>query len=158
LLKTQTWIEGVTIIALSCVALAEAARLIVFRDPNALYDPLGPGWYIAAIASCTLLSGIVYLLAHRGRGEASPQDAKGDGRTDFRVAATIALSFLYAGSILVVGYVLSTAIFLAVQFRVLGVRSWLVAASASIVVTAALWLVFVRYAEIVFPAGRLGFM
>jgi hypothetical protein len=152
-LKTQTWIEGVTIIAISCVALGEAARLIAFRDPNALYDPLGPGWYIAAIASCTLLSGIAYLLANRERGDARREDAGGEHRTDFRVLATIAIAFVYAGSILLLGYVLSTAIFLAVQFRVLGVRSWLVAAGASIVMTAALWLVFVRYAEIVFPAG-----
>ena len=148
--RLQVWIGGGVILGLGVMGLLEAWRLITERDPTVLYDPLGPGWYIMVVAGGAVLAGSTYLVAHLWGRQEETEIVEPVG---FRLVATIGLSFLYAGSIYVFGYFISTILFLTLQYRVLGIESWVKAVPLGVLTASVLWLVFVHYSDMIFPPG-----
>lgn len=150
--RMEIWIGGAIILGASFVSLLEGWRLISERDPNVLYDPLGPGWYIVAVAGCAALAGITYMVANlTGR---PPKVAEREP-VSLRLIGTVGLSIMYALSIYAFGYFISTILYLVLQYRLMGVETWVKSAIYGVVTSIVLWLVFVYYSDIIFPAGVL---
>ena len=66
---------------------------------------------------------------------------------------TICLSFLYVGLISILGFLISTPLFLIILIRLLGYEKWTNNLAASIGLTAALYLLFAAALGVSLPAG-----
>lgn len=66
---------------------------------------------------------------------------------------TIGLSFLYVGLISILGFLISTPLFLIILIRLLGYEKWVNNLAASIGLTAALYLLFATALGVSLPAG-----
>lgn len=120
------------------------------------YAALSPSYYprIVAIALCVLglLVAIRGFLDHR---ESHERDALARPDAEVRIAAVFCVLGLYALSIGTVGFVLMSALVLAVLTFLAGERRlWLIAANA-VVLPFALYFFFVEIANIPIPAGVL---
>jgi hypothetical protein len=103
-------IEGALIVVVSLVGMAEGLRLIIYKDPYILYDPLGPGLYIIAISIGLLAIAVVHLFGHSKKlptMERVPVDRK----FRIRMISTVAVCALYIFLITIIGYLLATILF-----------------------------------------------
>jgi hypothetical protein len=66
---------------------------------------------------------------------------------------TIGLSFLYVGLLSVLGFLISTPLFLIILIRLLGYEKWVNNLAASIGLTVALYLLFATALGVSLPAG-----
>ena len=66
---------------------------------------------------------------------------------------TIVMSFLYVGLIPILGYLISTPLFLIILIRLLGYGKWVNNLAASFGLTAALYLLFAVALGVSLPAG-----
>ncbi len=66
---------------------------------------------------------------------------------------TIVLSFLYVGVLSILGFLVSTPLFLIILIRVLGYEKWVNNLAASVGLTAALYLLFATALGVALPAG-----
>jgi hypothetical protein len=144
--------EGALLVVVSLVGLTEGLRLVIYKDPYILYDPLGPGFYIIAISIGLMAIGIVHLLSHSKKlltMEGTPVDKK----MRIRMMSTVAVCVIYIFLIRIIGYPLATILFFFLEFRVHGIRSWSWIVILSLVLSALYYLVFVHYCSMVFPRG-----
>jgi hypothetical protein len=145
-------IEGVILLVLGVVAMAGGLRLVIYKDPHVLYDPLGPGPYIAAIGVGLMAIGVVYLVRNY-RKSPTMDDVPVDRKTRIRIMSTIATCALYIFLIHIVGYLLATIIFFFLEFRIEGIKSWPLVVVLSLVLSALYYFIFVQSAGLVFPRG-----
>jgi hypothetical protein len=145
-------IEGALIFVVSLVGMAEGLRLIIYKDPYILYDPLGPGLYIIAISIGLLAIAVVHLFGHSKKlptMERVPVDRK----FRIRMISTVAVCALYIFLITIIGYLLATILFFFLVFRIEGIKSWPLTVVLSLVLSVLYDLVFVQYCRMVFPRG-----
>jgi hypothetical protein len=145
-------IEGALIVVVSLVGMAEGLRLIIYKDPYILYDPLGPGLYIIAISIGLLAIAVVHLFGHSKKlptMERVPVDRK----FRIRMISTVAVCALYIFLITIIGYLLATILFFFLVFRIEGIKSWPFTVVLSLVLSVLYYLVFVQYCSMVFPKG-----
>lgn len=145
-------IEGALIVVVSLVGMAEGLRLIIYKDPYVLYDPLGPGLYIIAISIGLLAIGVVHLFGYSKKlptMERVPVDRK----FRIRMISTVAVCALYIFLITIIGYLLATILFFFLVFRIEGIKSWPLTVVLSLVLSVLYDLVFVQYCRMVFPRG-----
>jgi hypothetical protein len=132
--------------------MAEGLRLIIYKDPYILYDPLGPGLYIIAISIGLLAIAVVHLFGHSKKlptMERVPVDRK----FRIRMISTVAVCALYIFLITIIGYLLATILFFFLVFRIEGIKSWPFTVVLSLVLSVLYYLVFVQYCSMVFPKG-----
>jgi len=144
--------EGALLVVVSLVGLTEGLRLVIYKDPYILYDPLGPGFYIIAISIGLMAIGIVHLLSHSKKLfalEGMPVDKK----MRIRMMSTVVACVIYIFLIRIIGYPLATILFFFLEFRVQGIKSWPRVVILSLVLSALYYLVFVQYCSMVFPRG-----
>ena len=60
-MKRRILLEGLLLFVISAVALAEGARLAIYKDALAIYDPLGPGLYIVLLGMLLMAISIFHL-------------------------------------------------------------------------------------------------
>jgi hypothetical protein len=151
--KKKALIEGMLLLVFSLVAMSEALRLIISKDPHVLYDPLGPGYYILVLSLGLSAATIVHVAVNykkSAQGQKTMEPGSG-AHVLFSVGAMI----LYILLVRVVGYPVATLIFCLLQFRIAGVRSWRTNTILSFAFTMVCYVVFVRLCGIVFPKGLL---
>ena len=149
----RIYLAEVAVLAImSLVSLAEGVRLTVYRDPYTLFDPLGPGRYILVLAlglSAVAVAQLIQGLRGRASGDAI---AHGVGlKQVFRMVVVLAA---YIALIQFLGYVAATVLFFVSAFYVVGVAPAASAVLAAIF-TVSYYLIFVHYANIIFPHGLL---
>jgi hypothetical protein len=147
-------IEGIVLIVIGLVAMAEGLRLTIYKEPNTLYDPLGPGYYAFAVSICLLTVSIGYLVAHF-RNPARTEMVPVDRRMKVRLVSTVANCAIYVVLIGVIGYLLATIVFFFVEFRIEGLKSWLSVVILSLVLSGLYYMVFVKLCNMVLPAGMI---
>ena len=145
-------IEGAVLIGISLVAIAEGLRLVIYKDPYTLYDPLGPGYYALTVGICLLAVSIVYIIAHY-KSPPPIEMVPVDTRMKVRLVSTVAACALYIILIPVVGYLLATIIFFLLEFRIEGIRPWPLMVVLSLVFSGCYYLLFIRLCNMVLPAG-----
>ncbi len=153
-MKTAVLIEGICLIVLSLLGIGEGLRLIIWKDPYTLYDPLGPGLYVVAVGMGLIILGVVHLSLNYRKG---PDAGKVpvDRKMRTRMALTVATCAVYVILINILGYLLGTLLFFLIQFRVQGIRSWFSVVALSLILSALSYLLFVQYCSVVFPRGVL---
>jgi hypothetical protein len=153
--KLRIWVEGLVIVSLSCLGLIEAVRLIIYKDPNTLYDPLGPGWYIFIVAAGALLAGISHIIANLIHLPPRAEQDHASPAMNSRLPSTIAVAILYVILLHYLGFFISSLVFLILSFRIMGNRSWAANIVLGVAVSGICWLVFVKYSDILFPGTIL---
>ena len=151
-MNRTAFLEGTLMVIIGILASLEGLRLVVYRDPMVVYDVLGPGYYILIVSIALMMTGLFHIIANRQKK--SPVE-KLPPKSTFgtQVLITVAVCAIYIYLITIVGYVAASVIFFALEFRVMGIRSWRVNFLLTAVLTGANYLVFVKYCEMVFPRG-----
>ena len=148
---------------LLAVSAAYLAAAFLISEPEGQYAAIGPRAFPLvvglALAACAVWIG---LRRTAGEAPAAPaadrHDPAGEGGpADWRAAAPAAAAFLaYIALLAPVGYLLATAVFIPLEARLLGSRSWRRDLIAGLVVTAAVYAVLGLLLGLRLPAGFLG--
>jgi hypothetical protein len=152
--RVTVFAEGILLTIISLVAMAEGLRLIIYKDPYTLYDPLGPGYYALTIGACLLGVSIVYIITHY-KNPPQIEMVPVEKKMKIRLMSTVVACGIYIILIAVVGYLLATIIFFFLEFRIEGIKSWLQVTILSLVFSGFYYLVFVRLCNMVFPTGMI---
>jgi hypothetical protein len=152
--RMTVFVEGILLIVMSLVAIVEGLRLIIFKDPYTLYDPLGPGYYALTVGTCLLGVGIFYIIAHC-KNPPQMEMVPVDKKMKIRLVSTVVACGIYIILIAIVGYLLATIIFFFLEFKIEGIRSWLLVIILSLVFSGFYYLIFVRLCNMVFPTGMI---
>lgn len=156
LVKRTTIIEGCALLAIGVLGLAGGITLYLHRDARTQSSLMGPGTYVLIISAALILTAVVYAYLSLEKAARAPAIAPPQSREPWvsRIVIAVFGAFaVYAYLIELFGYVVPTILFLLVEFRLLGVRSWKSNVLLTAVVAAAFYIVFVRYCEMVFPHG-----
>lgn len=137
--------------------------------PPSKTDNLGPAFFPTLLAAAlTLLSLLLILTGFFFRGK--PGKEKGgavvqgaerleedsfsaDDVSGRFLYGTIVMSFLYVGLLSVLGFLVSTPLFLIILIRLLGYEKWVNNLAASVGLTAALYLLFATALGVSLPKG-----
>ena len=146
--------EVLFISVIGIITMVEALKLIFIKDPAAIYDPVGPGPYLLVVSMMFVGGGVVHLVTHCRK---SVGDQKGivDKKLRRKLMSTIVNCAIYFMLISNVGYMVATPIFLFLQFRIEGIRSWLHNLALTFAISATYYFVFVQYCSLIFPRGLL---
>lgn len=153
-MKKVVLIEGLLLVGVSLVGMGEGLRLVIFKDPYTLYDPLGPGFYLIAISLGLMTIGGVRLLWHPF-SSLSMEGLPVDKKMKIKMAFTVLSCILYLFLIKILGYPLATLFFFILEFKIHGVKSWSFIVLLSLIFSASYYLIFVHYCHMVFPRGIL---
>jgi hypothetical protein len=148
----------------SNAAVLSGIGLVSLQDSAVQYAAVGP-WVVPAIVGAGLMLSALWLLISSGRsGGRRSSNAVGasDGppsaeRVDWRTAAATAgllLSYIFLLNPL--GYLIATALFLFLEARILGSRSPLRDGLFSIIMSAAVYILFNLVLKIGLPPGVFG--
>lgn len=158
-MKTKVLIEGILLLVIGFICLAESLRLISRVDPKKISDILGPGYYIFSLGLLLLIIGMIYLFIHYREALRMEKGSLTQELTiqkiNMKVVYMILVFVIYIVLIPIVGYFVSTLLFFFLEFRLAGVRSWKGNVLLTSVVTVLFFFVFIHYCHIVFPRGIL---
>jgi hypothetical protein len=144
--------EGALLVVVSLMGIVEGLRLVIYKDPFTLYDPLGPGLYIVAIGIGLMAIGAVHLLVH-SKKLPTMERVLVDRKLRIRMISTVGVCAIYIFLISITGYLLATILFFFLEFRVQGIKSWPFVIVLSLVLSALYYFIFVHYCSMVFPRG-----
>lgn len=147
------WIEGLLLMAISVVGVAESIRLVLYHDPGMLSDWMGPGYYLLAISLGLMITGVAYLYKNRTTPPAARQVTSSEGRN--RLIAAFATCALYLILIEVFGYLVATFAFFVLMFWIVGLQSWIQRIVLAAVMAGIFHVVFVNFSGMTFPRGIL---
>ncbi len=128
------------------------------RDARTQSSLMGPGTYVLILSAALILTALVYAYLSLRKAPRTPGVAPGEPREPWasRIVLSVFGAFaVYATLIQLLGYVLPTIVFLLVEFRLLGVRSWKGNIALTAVVATLFYIVFIKYGEMAFPHGAL---
>jgi putative tricarboxylic transport membrane protein len=155
-------VEGLVFVAVGVIALIEGLRIAGEVNPTAVIDLLGPADYIIFASIGLIVTGLLYIVTNYRKIVggvklgAEPKEEKQVWMS--KIVFLMVLVFgAYIYLIHILGYLLSTFIFLFLEFRLAGVKSWFVSGVVSAPMAAALYFLFLKFAGMVFPRGLLGF-
>ncbi len=139
---------------MSLVSLAESIRVIIYKNPQVLYDLLGPGYYLLFLSIGLFVTGVVYIYYHSKAHESTATE-KAPREMKIRLIASFLVCAIYVILIDVVGYAVGTFVFFALMFRIVEIRSWPLNLLLSLSLTTVCYFIFVKYCSVVFPHGIL---
>lgn len=152
-MNRQVLVEGIFLLAIATVSLIEGLRLIIVKDPRVIYDKIGPGSFILFLSFALTAAGVAHLVINhkkiRGEKLTMSQGAK------MRVLSMSVTLAIYIFLIDILGYYVATVFFLLTEFRLVGVRSWLLNVILTVAVTAVFYIIFAVCCSLVFPKGIL---
>ena len=157
-MKRTIIIEGLTLFLISIFGLFGGFTLYINRDARTQSSVMAPGIYILVLSFALILTALVYVYLNlRKASRAATLDLH---RTQppwvsTTVVIMVSVFALYAYLIQLIGYVAPTILFLLVEFRLLGVRSWKVNILLTAITVTLFYIVFIRYCEMIFPHGTL---
>ena len=146
--------EGILLIIISAVAIVEGFRLVIYKPPHVVQDPLGPGLYVILLSLGTMASGVAHLVA-KYKTSVRIENNSTSTEMKIKVMSVVGVFVLYLFLIPIVGYVVATMIFFFLEFRVSGVKSWLTNIASTLIFSMAYYIIFVKCCEMIFPIGIL---
>lgn len=151
-MKRRILIEGILLFIIGIGSIAEAIRLFRQKDPNTVYDVLGPWSFILFLGIALIINTSIHL-AVEYRKKLSKGDEGITQEMRRRMIGVIVVFAIYTILIDIVGYAVASIFFFLLEFRIVGIKSWRSNAILSLVFTAAFYLVFVKLCNMVFPHG-----
>lgn len=137
--------------------------------PPSKTENLGPAFFPTLLAASLAILSLLLILTSfffrrepgKEKGGAVIQGAErleedsfsADDVSNKFLFGTIAMSFLYVGVLSILGFLISTPLFLIILIRVLGYEKWVNNLAASVGLTAALYLLFATALGVALPAG-----
>ena len=142
-------IAGAIAVAVGLIALVEAKRLYPLRM-RALVGDDTMLWLLGAVMVVLglLMIFIVKIPPHKVEFP--------EKKVRLTILVTVGLLFVYCYMISLVGYLISTFLISLGLFKVIGSYRWHVALFSAIVLTAALYGVFILWLNMPFPVGVFG--
>jgi len=150
--------EALSLLALTAAAVYGGAGLYLSRDVRTQSSVLAPGIYILVLAGLLFGTALLYVWLSFRRSVPASTTASPAARGAWVspiVVKMIATFAVYAYLIELVGYLVPTLLFLLVEFRLLGVKSWRTSTVLAALVTTLFYVIFIYYCEMVFPRGSL---
>jgi hypothetical protein len=150
--------EVLVVVILGVFSVSEGIRLVLEKKLHK-FDILGPGFYNIGLGSLLIIVGLLYFLSEWKK--ATPIEDKkavtspGKSKYTKMMISMIAVMVAYIFLMYVTGYLLSSLVFFFLINRIAGFRSWVTTVGATILMTAAFYLVFVMWMGIIFPRGLL---
>ena len=95
-MKKRVLIEGILLLVISFIGLAESIHLVSDIDPHTVYDVLGPGYYILFVSLALMVTGILHIVVNYGKGVA-PAKVAVDMELRKRMIGMILALALYPG-------------------------------------------------------------
>ncbi len=143
---------------ITAAAFLVAAVAMARESMSELYSPVGasiandPVFYPRILlAVIAILAGTLFVSAWRTR-----QEPVRTASLHWRAAGTMMVAAtLYVAAMPWLGFVASTAVFLAIAPVLMGFRRWVALALVAVVMPLVCWLVFVRLIRIPLPAATL---
>jgi len=155
-MQRKLLIECAALLAIGALGLAGGLGAYLRSDARTQSSLLQPGVYVVVIAAALIVTALAYgalgLRRLRIAAKAAPAGDAGTGGGG-EVWLVYASIVLYGVLIPVLGYLPATMLFLAAEFRILGVRSWPRNVALTLATTAVFYVLFVHYGEMVFPRG-----
>jgi hypothetical protein len=151
-INRKALIEAISVLSVGVVSTAEALRLIIYKDPYKLYDPIGPGVYLLALSVGLLIVGVCHLASNCRRPRMVEREAETSGEMR-QLLGAIAVLLLYIVLINITGYLVATGVFFLLDMRVSGVKSWRTDVIVTLFLTAIFYSLFVKVCELPFPRG-----
>ena len=154
MLKRTVLIEALILWGIGIVSMIEALRLILYKDPNVLYDVFGPGSFVLLVSIALITIGVCHFFV----GHKKSSDGKtivADRETIIPVVSTILAVSGYIFLIGIVGYAVASFLFFAVQLRIFGVRYWKTNIGLATVLATVYYFVFVEFCSMYFPRHYL---
>jgi putative tricarboxylic transport membrane protein len=133
-------------------AFVGGARQFPYSTPN------GPGSGFLPFWLGLVMAALAAMLIVRATRQTEPGPAwLPAGRALARLVVVIVATAAFILVLPVLGMTLTTAVFLVVLLRFLEGHTWTATVSVAIATAAANWLVFIRWLNVPFPPGVLGF-
>ena len=155
-MKKTAILAGIPLLIFSLLGIAEGLRLNITREAKTDPSMLGPGTYILVLGFGLLIIAISNVLSNY-RDISRTKKADLSQRREIPVSGVVVVLIgifaMYAVLIDIIGYLIPTILFFLLAFRLLGVRSWKTNIVLTSVVVAGLYVVFIRYCEMIFPRG-----
>ena len=150
--------EALSLFILGAAGIYGGLGLYLNRDPRTQSSVLAPGIYILVLGGLLLLTALLYVcFSYRKTALAAvvvPIAPRSSWVSPI-VVKMIAAFAVYAYLIDFIGYMAPTLLFLLIEFRLLGVKSWKSNAVLTALLTGLFYIVFIHYCEMVFPRGSL---
>lgn len=154
-MRTRLMMECAVLVAIGALGIVGGIGAYLRSDARTQSSLLQPGMYVVVIAAALVATALAYgLLGLRRAGSPpAPPTAAADAEEGPAVWLVYAAIVSYGALIPLLGYVPATLLFLAAEFRLLGVRSWPRNLALTLATSAAFYVLFVHYGEMVFPRG-----
>jgi putative tricarboxylic transport membrane protein len=146
-------IEGLLLLVIGLVSMVEGLRLIIYKNPEILYDVLGPGFYVLGISILLMVTGIVYLFINYRKVPSMGKALETNKKMRIRMMNMIVVFAIYIFLIDIIGYLVATIIFFLLEFRLVGFKSWVHNVILTLIVTIVYYIVFIHYCSLTFPRG-----
>ena len=145
-------IEGILLFFISIMGMAEGLRLIRNPDPIAATDAIGPGYYVLFVSIALMAAGLTHLIVNY-RKYLCTETIAVDKEMRIRMIGVITILAIYILLIYMVGYLVASIVFFLLEFRIVGIKSWIFNVILTLSLTAVFYIVFVYYCSMVFPKG-----
>jgi hypothetical protein len=149
-MKRTVWIEGIFLLVISFVTIAEGLKLSIYKDADTLFDPVGPGFYVLILGTLLLVVAFFHLKVNYKK---NIDMARVPIAIELRKKKMLVLATL-AGYILLiyfVGYLFASIAFFLMMFRMSGIKSWLTIILFALLFTAFFYIFFIHYGRVMFP-------
>jgi hypothetical protein len=150
-MNRKVLLEGLFLLIISFVALAESVHLVYDIDPHAVYDTLGPGYYILFLSIALMVTGALHIVVNYKKGVARAK-VEVDRTLRKRMIGVLLALALYTLTIDYFGYFIPTVVFFLLEFWIVGIKSPQ-NIILSICLTVIYYVVFIKYCDMVFPTG-----
>ncbi len=155
-MKKEVLIEGILFSVFGVGGIIESLYLI--RNQGTLFheDKFGPGGFLIMVSVALVIIGALHMrhAMSRAPGGASKVEKKEGGGETSQVFRIMGVLILYGLLMELVGYLFATIVFFILLLRILGFR-WFPTFALTAAFSFAVWLIFVRIFNMVFPEGIL---
>jgi putative tricarboxylic transport membrane protein len=151
MMRRRVFIEGLVLIIVGIVGMAEGVRLMITQGPGVVHDVVGPNRYLMGVAIALIITGAIHILHYR-KGTTLEKLKIDMGMLKLAMKIFIIL-IINVFLIEMVGFFLATAVFFVLTFRVLGITSWLKNAILTIISSSLFYIIFVYLLNMAFPQG-----
>ena len=149
-------IEGVLIWFLILASLYEGFRLTFYKDAFTLFDAVGPGPIILALAFIMIIASFFHFIPNIRKPPRMDREEATSKEMKIKVCSMIAVCMIYIFLISILGYLFATILFFLMAFRVEKIKSWRLNLVLTVVFALGFYLLFIEYAGMVFPRGVFG--
>ena len=122
------------------------------------WTPNGPGSGFLPFWLGLVMAGLATILVVRASRQAEPGASwLPGGRALARLVVVIVATMVFIWVLPILGMTVTTAVFMVVLLRFLEGHTWTATLGVAVATAAANWLVFIRWLNVPFPPGLLGF-